>query len=338
MADPTRQHTITKSNVMLSAPDKKKKGRLLEEGDNANHTQQTDPHKTQTTFYNKEDAKDTIESLILEQSVKDKMHLSRVMTNMQEDALEEMVFTMTGAIFAMDLPPITKEMRMLKEKMRFLSQSVRLVGLGSKSFDNTVSAIKAMQVMGEQEFREGKLEEWKLVAAKGFETVDLLNQYFRPRNSSNEDEGIPIAADVDPSGILGRIAQRKWIHTEDNVIRYYRGIVDEGGKKRYMEAKPQIFRVGDIVEVQCSMVFMKTNESMAKMKAILRALALINCDHSSKANADRKNAENMPAPAVMRMKRKIGFEEEEDEDVYARVKKANRMGNDEGDEGMTTDA
>ncbi|PBK92318.1 hypothetical protein ARMGADRAFT_1031192 [Armillaria gallica] len=302
-------------------------------------------------FYNKEDAKDTIESLILEWSVKDKMHLSRVMSephvigtagikqnkdmgmwrimqqNTKEDMLEEMVFMMTGAIFAMDLPPITKETRMLKKKMRFLS---------SKSFDDAVSTIKVMQVMGEQEFKEGELKKWKPVAVRGFETVDLSNQYFRPRNSSNEDKGIPIAPDVDPSGILGRIVMRKWIHTEDNIVCYYREIVDEGGKKRYVEAKLQIFRVGDIVKAQCFMVFIKTNEDTARMKVILRALALINCDHSLKGNADRKNATNMPGPTVMRMKRKIGFKEEEDKDNYARAKKVNRMG-DDGDDSMTTD-
>lgn len=31
--------------------------------------------------------------------------------NINKGAVEEMVFTLTGAIFAMDLPPVTKETR-----------------------------------------------------------------------------------------------------------------------------------------------------------------------------------------------------------------------------------
>ncbi|KAK0455523.1 uncharacterized protein EV420DRAFT_1481368 [Desarmillaria tabescens] len=322
-------------------------------------------------FYNQEDAKETIESLIAERIAKDKLHLSRVMKdngrinaasirrdedagvwrivrqNANDESTKETVFTITGAIFAMDLPPVMKETRstrMLKEKARFLSQSVPLIGLGSKRFDEAVSAIKEIQVMGECEFRDGELEEWKPVTVKGYEMVELTNRYFRPKTSANEEEEIPIGADIDPAGVLRRIAQRKWIHMEDNVVRYYRGMIDDEGKKRYVTVKPQIFPVGNVVEAQCSMVFMRNNEGTARMKTILRALALVNCDHSSeertnqihpqKANADRRNAENMPAPAATRIKRKIGFEEDDDEDDYAATKKVNRVIDRDGDHGM----
>ncbi|PBK65102.1 hypothetical protein ARMSODRAFT_978521 [Armillaria solidipes] len=290
-------------------------------------------------FYSKEDVRQTIESLTAEHVVKDKMHLSRVLKehtiirsatiqrdedagvwrivcqNADDGTLEEMVFTITGAL-------------MQKEKTRFLSQSVQLVGLGSNMFDNVVAAIKEIQVMGEREFREGEMEEWKPTMAKEFVTVDL----------TNDEEGIPISQDVNPAGILAKMAQHRWIHTEDNVVRYYRGTLDDEGKKRYVPAKPQMFRVGDIVEVQCSLVFMKTNEGAVRMKLILRALALVNSNHSSKANADRRNAVNTQSPSILRMKRKIGFEEEEDDEGYVGAKKVNRSDDKEWEEGMVTDA
>lgn len=50
---------------------------------------------------------------------------------------------------------------------------------------------------------------------------------------------------------------------------------------KYIKVKPQIFHVGNIGEVQCSMVFIKLKEGMARMKVILRAIALVNSDHSS---------------------------------------------------------
>ncbi|KAK0433745.1 uncharacterized protein EV420DRAFT_1283049, partial [Desarmillaria tabescens] len=210
---------------------------------------------------------------------------------------------------------------------RFLSQSVQLVGLGSESFDDAMDAIRSMQVMGEREFRDGELEHWKPMSMKGLDAIELSNRYFRPRNTTNNEEGVPFPNDVDPVGILAKMAQRKWIHTEDNEVRYYRGVMDERGKKRqarYVSAKPQIFRVGDIVEAQCSVMFLRTNEGMARMKMILRALALINSDNSTVSNGIHNDDT---------MKRKIGFKEEE-EDIDARAKKTNRTDDHEREERM----
>ncbi|PBK91962.1 hypothetical protein ARMGADRAFT_1031422 [Armillaria gallica] len=75
------------------------------------------------------------------------------------------------------------------------------------------------------------------------------------------------------------------IHTEDNIVKYYWGMLD-GRKKRYIPAKPQSFRLGDIAEVQCLVVFMKSKGGSVKTKLILRALALVNCEHAM--NADRE--------------------------------------------------
>ncbi|PBL01567.1 hypothetical protein ARMGADRAFT_1023033 [Armillaria gallica] len=149
-------------------------------------------------FYDKEDGGQTIESLTAEHVVKDKMHLSHVLKehtiissatiqrdedvgvwqivhqNVDDGTLEEMVFTIMRALYVMDLPPVTKE----------TSQSIQLV-------------------MGEREFKEGEMEEWKPTTAKEFITMDLSNRYFRPRNSTNEEEGIPISQDVDPSRYIG---------------------------------------------------------------------------------------------------------------------------------------
>ncbi|PBK89398.1 hypothetical protein ARMGADRAFT_936229, partial [Armillaria gallica] len=49
---------------------------------------------------------------------------------------------------------------------------------------------------------------------------------------------------------------------------------------RYIPAKLRVFRLGDIVEVQCSVVFVKSKGGNVKMKLILRALALVNCKYA----------------------------------------------------------
>ena len=47
-------------------------------------------------------------------------------------------------------------------------------------------------------------------------------------------------------------------------------------KCRFCEASPQIFRVGDIVEVQMSLVVTPMGRGRRKMRTVLRAIALIN--------------------------------------------------------------
>ncbi|PBK89117.1 hypothetical protein ARMGADRAFT_936362, partial [Armillaria gallica] len=109
--------------------------------------------------------------------------------------------------------------------------------------------------------------------------------------------------------------------------------------KRYMVAKPQTFRVGDIVKVQMSMVFVKDRRGLVKMKTILRVIALVNCDitmvsesvqenkdiltTSKKADREQKQCTaSMPTMSSSRMKRKIGFkDEEEDEETGHRGKR-----------------
>ncbi|KAK0443715.1 uncharacterized protein EV420DRAFT_1649184 [Desarmillaria tabescens] len=176
------------------------------------------------------------------------------------------------------------------------------------------------------------MEEWKPTKVKDLDMVELSNRYFRPWNNSNKED-IPFSPDIDPMGILAKIAQQKWVHTEDNEVGYFRGLIDEAGKKRYMMVKPQMLRIGDIVEAQCSMVFMKTNNGVTKTKLILRAIALANSDHSSKANAERRNTANTPSQSVVKMKRKIGFEDEED-DIQTAAKMFNRMEMEEEEEIM----
>ncbi|KAK0491753.1 hypothetical protein EDD18DRAFT_1358540 [Armillaria luteobubalina] len=205
-------------------------------------------------FYNKDNARCSINALITNRIRKDEYHLTRLdknaISNMyikkdddagtwrivrhgnNKGAVEEIVFTITGAINMLDLPPVTRETRNQKEKARFLSQTICLTGLGSEGFEDTVNAIKVMQQMGEWEFKEGELEDWKPSVVQGYTVVELLNQYFRPHTASNKEESVPFSTDVDPEGILGRLMQHKLMHMDDNIVSYFKGEIDDRGKKR----------------------------------------------------------------------------------------------------------
>ncbi|PBK63511.1 hypothetical protein ARMSODRAFT_1057936 [Armillaria solidipes] len=271
-----------------------------------------EPHRKLTfdpatdAFYDKSGANILVEA----RAAKDPNHLSRIeqdstgmegiQIDLDEDAqcwrlvmqkgagdeTEEMIFT-TGAIGTMDLPP-----------------AVTLTGLGSTRFEGLVEALKEIGQKGEREFRQG------------YDAIELSNRYFRPRGKDYRGEDLTLSPDVDPNGILKRVAGDNMVHTEDNEVSYFRGMI-ENGKKRYVKAKPQIFRIGDIVEAQCSVVFVKCKGAGIRMKVILRALALVNCEYSM--DADRARRKNITIGASMtnsqKMKCKIGFEYSDDEEI-----------------------
>ncbi|SJL16900.1 uncharacterized protein ARMOST_20430 [Armillaria ostoyae] len=281
-------------------------------------------------FYDKSGAKSTIDVLVEARAAKDPNHLSRIeqdSTGMERiqidldedvqcwrlvmqkgtgDETEEMIFTATGAIGAMDLPPVLKETPSMKDKVQFMSQAVTLMGLGSTRFKGSVEALREIGRKGEREFRQG------------YDAIELSNQYFCPRGKDYRGEDLTLSPDVDPNGILRRVAGDNMVHTEDNEVSYFRGMI-ENGKKRYVKAKPQMFRIGDIVEAQCSVVFVKCKGAGIRMKVILQALALVYCEYSMLSDADRARCKSITIGASMtnsqKMKRKIGFKYLDDEEI-----------------------
>ncbi|KAK0499314.1 hypothetical protein EDD18DRAFT_1102686 [Armillaria luteobubalina] len=279
-------------------------------------------------FYNKENARASIDGLISNRMYKDPYHLGslvkdqKAISNMYikkdedtgawrivrsgrtEGALEEIVFTITDAINMLDLPPLTRETR---------------------GFKDAVKAIRMIQQMGEHEFKEGELEDWKPMLMQGFTVIELSNRYFRPCTLSNEEESVPFSTDVDPEGVLSRLMHCKLMHMDNNIICYFKAKIDEKGKKKYTIAKPQIFHVGDIVEAQCSVVFLKGNSGAVQLKLASGAGKTLILE-VQQASSDRKSVTDQPGKVVVRMKRKIGFRDNTEDDKYEGLKRMNEGG------------
>ncbi|PBK59382.1 hypothetical protein ARMSODRAFT_966895 [Armillaria solidipes] len=195
-----------------------------------------------------------------------------------------------------------------------MTQMITLTGLGSARFKGSVEALKEIGHTGEREFREGQLQ-GRLplqVQLEGYDAIELSNRYFRPRGKDYRGEDHAISEEVDPKGILRRNAGNHLVHTEGNEVLYFRGI----GPYRYVKAKPQIFRIGDIMEAQCSIGFIMSKRGSVRMKLVLRAIALVkhiiqNADRARKRGADREGCNT----SGLKVKRKIGFEYDNEEEV-----------------------
>ncbi|PBK91041.1 hypothetical protein ARMGADRAFT_933168, partial [Armillaria gallica] len=205
--------------------------------------------------------------------------------------IDGVVFMATGALIHIDLPPNVDEQndRGMRNKIRFLNQSVTIAGMGSELFQDSIDTLKELHQRGEREFKQGQLEEWCPGQFQGDDAVEMVNWYFRPQTKSENQTSVQLSSDINPKGVLRWMAGDNMVHTEDNIMKYYKKVskrqysvnnIMTKSDQRYAEAKPQMFRTGDIVEVQCSIVFIKGKAGVVKMKLILRALALVNCKHS----------------------------------------------------------
>ncbi|KAK0209652.1 hypothetical protein IW262DRAFT_1302107 [Armillaria fumosa] len=81
-----------------------------------------------------------------------------------EEAVEEIVFMVTGAINTLDLLLVTTD------------------DIRSRAADGPA---------------RGELEDWKLSNMQGFMVIELSNRYFRPCMALNEEESVPFSMDID---------------------------------------------------------------------------------------------------------------------------------------------
>ncbi|KAK0460871.1 hypothetical protein IW261DRAFT_1317333, partial [Armillaria novae-zelandiae] len=182
---------------------------------------------------------------------------------------EELVFACTGVICEADLLPVIRSPGIRGDKTFMLLQSVMLTGLGCPAFDEVIATLQEIRLTGEREFKNGMLDKWTPLMYRGFPVFMVSNRYFRTAKEGSQYEVITFDKDIDPVGILQRLAKTDMAHTEDNVVQYFKANVNDEGKRRYQRARPQLFRIGNIVEVQCSIIIFKARGARHRMKLVL---------------------------------------------------------------------
>ncbi|KAF7981291.1 hypothetical protein HWV62_34205 [Athelia sp. TMB] len=225
--------------------------------------------------------------------------------------IQEVVLRVQGAICFAQLPPI-RAGRQLPERgdARFLKQTIRLTGFGSAEFQQAVSGIANIATLMGDNLERGDIESWKPERYRTWQTLDIGNRYFRRQN--NEGDAVPISLprNVDPDGILAKLAGDEWVHTEDNEVRYFGLVPSVAGKPKYEPIDPSEFKLGDIVEVQCSAVGIRRRgrEEVYNLRLVLRALTLLDASHGKAARANRmQQAIQSPQSPARGIKRTVGY-------------------------------
>jgi hypothetical protein len=118
------------------------------------------------------------------------------------------------------------------KQVRHLRQSVSLTGLGTPYFDEVISGIKDVLTTFSRCVAVDKLAPCNLVdTCDNYTSIDLSNRYFSPKKDVPDELRIPLTKDIDPKGYLALAAGKNYVHSENNVVRYYKYSTGSDGNK-----------------------------------------------------------------------------------------------------------
>jgi len=165
----------------------------------------------------------------------------------------------------------------------------------------------------DRQFPEGLLDSWTPTRStnSSLDSLDISNRYLTPLRdvSGGLVESIPFHKGVDPRNVLRDMAKDDHIHTEDNYVEYFSMRRDNDGHQRFQSCEPQMFRVGDIVQVQLSFVVIPVKAGRRRMLTVLRSLALLDAAFTIKMGEKTRMP---PVLAVPTLKRKVGYNDSEE--------------------------
>ncbi|KAF8897107.1 hypothetical protein CPB84DRAFT_1848029 [Gymnopilus junonius] len=146
---------------------------------------------------------------------------------------EEVVVAIQGIVAKKDLPPFEEKVSMNSTHAQFLRQSVTLVGFHTPTFAKAVTNALELHAFLGRSVSHNNLEQCSIAPS--------AQEY-------------PFSPNVDLKGYLAAAVGRTLAHIEDNIVQYYEMTTNYAGDTKFTCAKPIKVQVGDIVEVQVSII------------------------------------------------------------------------------------
>ncbi|KAK7051291.1 hypothetical protein VNI00_004791 [Paramarasmius palmivorus] len=236
---------------------------------------------------------------------------------------EEIVFKLQGIIICSELPPFTKRLGR-KTNLGFLRQGVTLTGLGLAEFDDALSGVRIGDLLLKRNVPVQGLETLNCFGEhRGLPTITISNRYFTPRRLAKGEAPIEISSDVDPSRILQN-GPSDYVHIRENVVEYERARGVDKKDLRFDPVSPAVFRLGDIVEIQFTLLTIRPAHSLHKTVPILRAITLLDDKFSKqvdmKAICDIMSNRKRPSSTIA-VKRRAGNWDEAEGTTAKRLRK-----------------
>ncbi|EEB88791.1 hypothetical protein MPER_13193 [Moniliophthora perniciosa FA553] len=231
------------------------------------------------------------------------------LTRQTGDEDEEYVFTIQGIIAGHDLPPINNPYKR-DVKTKNLAQRVKISGLGSETFSVAIHGFQRIDQFLRRNVRESDEQGTDVVVEYGEHiALEVSNRYFSNRDQALKSEACPFSDDVDPKGYLKSLEGKGYFHTMENTVRYFERHVNNIGSQSFNQISPARFRNGDIVELQITIM--------------LAEIRLKGPKGSSRYDTFTERAKIYATPYIRTtgMKRKIGYEAEQERETQGKMRK-----------------
>ncbi|KAJ7038553.1 hypothetical protein C8F04DRAFT_1255831 [Mycena alexandri] len=224
---------------------------------------------------------------------------------------EEFAFHMQGILVKSSLTPGAIE-RLPIDRGINTSQGVTLIGLGSPLFSEAVGKLHEIHALYCRYFPPNSMSKWT-DADSTETTLKASNRFFTSVEDEPDAVSINFSTGVDPLHKLDRFIGDELVHTSANVVRY-RKRINNGEEANTLEvAYPGTFRIGDVVEIDASVIAFKTSnrQNEIKMHCNLNGLTLLDATFSKAMEEGKRNAVVAPAPAKATLRRKNPYEDED---------------------------
>jgi hypothetical protein len=127
------------------------------------------------------------------------------------------------------------------DRHRFLSQRVRITGLGTSNFQACVDNMLWIHEMFARHMPEGSLEAFSVPNMEHFPCMDFSTRYFTSRREDPMGEVVPFQKHVDPQSMLQSMSIGDLFHGQDNKVLYYTLLkANTGGKHKYVYSRHRL--------------------------------------------------------------------------------------------------
>ncbi|KAJ7722044.1 hypothetical protein B0H16DRAFT_1699455 [Mycena metata] len=203
-----------------------------------------------------------------------------------DGVLDEVVFVVQGILSNVNLVPISAGKMEPKKAIR-LGQRAEICGLNSQTFEEALARIAQSQDKFQQYFGGQFAQKMSTQNGHFGRAIATSNRIFTMRADYPNEQSTSFEPGVDPLGALERMTTREIFHGPDNVVKYYRR-AQNSSKELMLRASeasfsgwyPGGFKIGDIVDLEASLVAVQTMEGGIKVTCRLHALTLLDNTYS----------------------------------------------------------
>ncbi|KAJ7028867.1 hypothetical protein C8F04DRAFT_1265622 [Mycena alexandri] len=235
-----------------------------------------------------------------------------------DGVMDEVVFGIQGILTNVGLVPLAIGKLDQKRAIR-LAQRIEISGLNTATFEEALNKLESANDKLTQHFSGQTVKNISTANGRFGRPIAGSNRIFTLRVDSPVDQSTEFQPGLDPLGKLEKLTSKEVFHGPDNVVKYYRRAKDpKNGSNLYDSGFPGSFKIGDIVEMQASIVTIKAANDTMKLTCRLHALTMLD-DSFTKAAAGRRIASKKRPSATVSIRCRVGHYEEALPNKKARV-------------------